>query len=90
MGRVQAAFESVVNASVVQAVENINALPHKNKKAFLIEIKFDAPYPQTWHSKTIQARSVERAVVFATRAFKKTRPRKRMPKVLTFRTEQIN
>lgn len=59
------------------------------KKHFFVEIKYDDPYPKMYKSNPIQARSPERAVVFAFRDFKKTRPRKRMPKILNFKTIQI-
>jgi len=60
------------------------------KKHFVVTIKYDEPYPREFKSEPIQARSVDRAIVFAFRAFKKTRkPRKRMPKVFTFRAVQI-
>jgi len=60
------------------------------KKHFIVQIKYDDPYPREFKSEPIQARSADRAVVFAFRAFKKTRkPRKRMPKVFNFKVIQL-
>ena len=54
------------------------------KKHFLVWINYDDPYPKQFKSDPIQARSADRAVVFAFRAFKKTRkPR------FNFRVRQI-
>jgi len=65
------------------------SIQSKPKKHYVVEIKYDDPYPKKWESRPIEARSHERAIVFATRAFKKTRPRKRMPKLLYFRSQQL-
>lgn len=61
----------------------------KKKRHYLITIKYDDPYPKCFESKPIEARTHGRAIDFATRAMKKTRPRKREPKIIAIRSERL-
>lgn len=56
---------------------------------YIVAIKYDDPYPKTWESRPIEARTVGRAIDFATRDFKKSRPRKREPVVINVRAERL-
>lgn len=60
-----------------------------NKKHYIIRIECDDPYPKVWESKPVEARTHGRAIDFATRTWKKTRPNKREIKVLRIRSERL-
>ena len=62
----------------------------KIKKHYVIDVGYDDPFPKKWTSAPIQARTHGRAIDFATRAFRKTRPKKREPKVVRIRSERIS
>lgn len=61
----------------------------KPGRRFLVEIRYECPYPVRYAAGIIEARTHERAAVMAVRALKRSRPRKRTPAVLNVRIERL-